>query len=123
MPRSGVKAPAEAKALALSPPWRGLSPRRTQRFCRPVQDVPGPPAAAEAAQRRFDAAVRDAAPLIPDYRLDPLGQTAVAGQLAEGRLALVAASARVFADPPGKAGQADAPTLAARPSTSTLNSD
>jgi len=64
-----------------------------------VQDVPGPPAAAEAAQRRFDAAVRDAAPLIPDYRLDPLGQTAVAGQLAEGRLALVAASARVFADP------------------------
>jgi len=52
------------------------------------------------------AAVQDAAPVIPAYSTDPLGQTAVQAQLAEGRLALHYASACVFADSPAKASAA-----------------
>jgi putative cardiolipin synthase len=81
----------------------------------PVAAVLGAPADAAAAQARFDTAVRDASPLIPDYRLDPLGQTAVEAQLPAGVLALTAAAAQVFADPPTKATGADSgrrPTVA-----------
>jgi putative cardiolipin synthase len=71
-----------------------------------------------AAERAaFDAEVRDAAPLIPNYRLDPLGQTAVEVQLDEGRVLQSFASAQVHADPPEKAldpGALKAPTEAMR---------
>lgn len=80
----------------------------------PVQAVLGAPADAAAARARFDAGVRDARPQPPDYRLDPLGQTAVEVQLAgdaaadaaapaPARLALMAGDAEVHADPPDKA--------------------
>lgn len=69
----------------------------------PVHDVLGRPGDGDTARRRFDAGVRDAAPVIPAYRLDPLGQTSVEEQLRAGRLALSYAGAAVFADPPGKA--------------------
>jgi putative cardiolipin synthase len=63
-----------------------------------------PPAADAAAERvAFDAEVRDAAPLIPRYRTDPFGQTAVEVQLDEGRVVQSFASAQVNADPPEKA--------------------
>jgi putative cardiolipin synthase len=63
------------------------------------------PAAADASAERaaFDAEVRDAAPLIPRYRTDPFGQTAVELQLDEGRVVQSFASAQVHADPPEKA--------------------
>jgi putative cardiolipin synthase len=69
----------------------------------PVHAVLGAPADGAAAQARFGAAVHDARPLITEYRLDPLGQTAVEAQLPEGVLTLTAAAAQVFADPPTKA--------------------
>ena len=52
----------------------------------PVQALLGAPAAAPA-QARLAAAVQDAKPVIPAYRTDPLGQTAVQAQLDQGRLA------------------------------------
>ena len=63
------------------------------------------PAAPDAAAERaaFDAEVRDAAPLIPRYRTDPFGQTAVEAQLDEGRVVQAFAHAHVHADPPEKA--------------------
>ena len=69
----------------------------------PLQTVPGTPHNGEQARTEFDEAVRLAAPPVPAYRLDPLGQTAVEVQLDEGRLALTYGSAAVFADPPEKA--------------------
>jgi putative cardiolipin synthase len=77
-----------------------------------------PPAADAAAERAaFDAEVRDAAPLIPRYRTDPFGQTAVEVQLDEGRVVQSFAAAQVHADPPEKAldpGLLKAPTTAMR---------
>ncbi len=58
---------------------------------------------AQLAKARFDAAVRDATPPTADYPIDPIGQTSVQQQIAGGRLKLVMARARVFADPPDKA--------------------
>ena len=81
----------------------------------PVQALLPQTADAAAAQARFQAAVADAAPVLPAYARDPLGQTAVEVQLQAGRLALVPATARVFADPPEKALQdhiGGAPTAA-----------
>jgi putative cardiolipin synthase len=81
----------------------------------PMQALLPQTADAVAAQARFQAAVADAAPAMPAYTLDPLGQTAVEVQLQAGRLALVSATARVFADPPEKALQdhiGGAPTAA-----------
>jgi putative cardiolipin synthase len=69
----------------------------------PVQDVLGPPAAADAARARFNATVRDATPVRSVDPQDPLGQTTVTTQLAMGRLALVAGTAKVHVDAPGKA--------------------
>ena len=60
------------------------------------------PNAAAEAPARFDTAVRDAAPVIPAHRTDPLGQTAVQARLDQGRLALHCASASVFADSPAQ---------------------
>jgi len=71
----------------------------------PVQAVLGVPRNAEQARAQFDDEVRTAAPVIPTYRIDPLGQTAVDVQLAEGRLALKFADAQVHADPPSKAAE------------------
>ena len=85
----------------------------------PVHTVLGAPDDAGAARARFDAGVRDARPQAADYRLDPLGQTAVGAQLdsaagaaggagADGaagvppRMILVAGDAEVHADPPDK---------------------
>lgn len=81
----------------------------------PVQAVLAATADAAAARAHFDAAVRDATPLMPDYGTDPLGDTAVSAQLQAGRLSLQFAEAQVFADPPSKAAQtlpADEPTAA-----------
>lgn len=71
----------------------------------PLQRVLGAPGAADAAALRaaFDDAVRDAAPAVPGYGRDPLGQPPVEAQLAAGRLQLSFAEAQVFADPPEKA--------------------
>jgi putative cardiolipin synthase len=69
----------------------------------PVQDVLGAPAAAGVARARFAAAVVDAAPVPPSETEDPLGRSTVTAQLATGRLALIAGSAKVHADAPGKA--------------------
>lgn len=69
----------------------------------PVQAVLGAPPDAARARADFDAAVRLAAPVVPAYQTDPLGQTAVERQLDSGRLLLHYASAQVLADPPSKA--------------------
>ena len=69
----------------------------------PVARVLGAPKDTAALRAAFDAAVRDAAPQVPVYQVDPLGQTGVDAQLAAGRFELVYASARVHADPPEKA--------------------
>ncbi len=73
----------------------------------PVQALLGTPRNAETARAEFDAEVRGAAPAVPAYRTDPLGQTAVDAQMADGRLALTHASAQVFVDPPDKAAGSD----------------
>jgi putative cardiolipin synthase len=73
----------------------------------PIQAVLDAPADTEAARARFDAAVRDAAPLFPRQATDPLGQSAVGAQLASGRLTMVRAAAQVYADPPAKADDAN----------------
>lgn len=63
------------------------------------------PRPADGAGQRaaFDAAVRGARPVMPHADTDPLGQTAVDRQLAEGRLVQAYAAAQVHADPPEKA--------------------
>ena len=87
----------------------------------PVRALLGAPAAAPA-QARLAAAVQDAKPVIPAYRTDPLGQTAVQAQLDQGRLAQHYASASVFADPPAKASlpAGKAPTEAMRGLLATI---
>jgi len=83
----------------------------------PIQAVLGAPAPAAVALPRFDAAVQDAAPVIPAYRTDPLGQVSVEQQLQDGRLVQHFARAQVFADAPDKAhdpATADQPTTAMR---------
>ena len=84
-------------------------------FSWPVQAVMGTSPDPGLARARFEAAVRDAAPAQAGDLTDPLGQTSVSAQVATGRLALVPASARVFADPPSKA--ADAAPAMGRPGT------
>ena len=69
----------------------------------PIIQVLGAPAPAEQALARFDAAVHAARPAVPDYPLDPLGQSSVEQQLQQGRLLQHGASAEVFADLPDKA--------------------
>ncbi len=81
----------------------------------PLHTVLPRPADAAAQRAAFDDAVRDAKPVIPHYLIDPLGQTAVEVQLAEGRLVQTFATAQVHADPPEKAldpGQVNTPTAA-----------
>ncbi|NRF68778.1 phospholipase D family protein [Aquincola sp. S2] len=69
----------------------------------PLQALLPPPEDAAQARAAFDEAVRDAKPVMPRYRLDPLGHTPVEAQLSEGRLVQAHASAKVHADPPEKA--------------------
>ncbi len=57
----------------------------------------------EQLRQEFDAQVRAATPPEPGYRLDPLRQTTVTEQLAQGRLQLHWAAAEVHVDPPSKA--------------------
>jgi cardiolipin synthase C len=72
----------------------------------PIQAVLDAPTDATAALVRFDAVVRDASPAPVGQSTDALGQSSVSAQLAAGRLALVPAAARVYADAPGKAADA-----------------
>ena len=70
----------------------------------PLHAVQGQPGTDEAAARqRLDAVVRHAAPAGATDRTDPVGQTSIEEQLQQGRLALLHASAQVFADAPEKA--------------------
>jgi cardiolipin synthase C len=75
----------------------------------PIQSLAAPEFSSEAARRRFDDTVRaaGAAELTVAAR-DPLGQSSVGSQLANGRLELHIASARVIADAPAKAAPGDA---------------
>ncbi len=69
----------------------------------PLHAVQGQPGTDEAAARqRLDAVVRHAAPAGATDRTDPVGQTSIEEQLQQGRLALLHASAQVFADAPEK---------------------
>ena len=81
----------------------------------PVHTVLGSPNDAAAARRQFDDAVAQAHVTTPQVPTDPMGQTPVGAQLAEGRLQLSYASAQVHVDPPEKASDttlAQAPTQA-----------
>lgn len=69
----------------------------------PLQALLGRPADTAVARAQFDSAVRDAAPVVPDYHVDPMGLPPVEQQLDAGRLTQIYASAKVHADPPSKA--------------------
>jgi hypothetical protein len=75
----------------------------------PIQSLAAAEFSSEAARRQFDDTVRaaGAAELTVAAR-DPLGQSSVGSQLANGRLELHIAAARVIADAPAKAALGDA---------------
>ncbi|MBT2302154.1 phospholipase D family protein [Variovorax paradoxus] len=75
----------------------------------PIQSLAAAEFSSEAARRQFDDTVRaaGAADLTVAAR-DPLGQSSVGSQLANGRLELHIAAARVIADAPAKAAPGDA---------------
>jgi putative cardiolipin synthase len=75
----------------------------------PIQSLAAAEFSSEAARRQFDDTVRaaGAAELTVAAR-DPLGQSSVGSQLANGRLELHIAAARVIADAPAKAAPGDA---------------
>jgi cardiolipin synthase C len=68
----------------------------------PINDVLAQAAPHEAARKRFDELVRDAAPRIVERPRDVLGNTPLAQQLDSGKLEQSFASAQVFADTPAK---------------------
>lgn len=68
----------------------------------PVASLWAQPLTPEAARRRFDELVHDAAPAIDERPRDALGLTPVAQQLDSGALDQIFAAAQVFADTPDK---------------------
>ena len=68
----------------------------------PIESVVAAGPGNDAAARRFDALVADAAPEIELEPLDPLRRPALGVELAAGRVALTFATAEVFADAPAK---------------------